>query len=87
MRTDAAVWKWVEAKFGPNYTPDRTRLLYKICEESAELVKDMSKGKWDGAKDELGDLIIVLLQVAKYLGTTLEEAVEGKLPELWERLK
>ncbi len=58
---------------------DPLRLLAKLLEESGELARAMLRDDRENAIEELGDCVIVLASVARYLGVDLQEAAEAKL--------
>jgi NTP pyrophosphatase (non-canonical NTP hydrolase) len=66
---------------------DPMRLLAKLLEETGELSRAIIRNDMENAHEELGDVVIVLESIARYLQIDIETAVRNKLEVHEERLK
>ena len=57
--------------------PSTTEVLDKLDEEVAELKAEIVAGDLDKARDELGDLLFVMANLARKLGVEPEDALRG----------
>lgn len=55
----------------------------KAVSEMGELADNILKGRHDAARDDIGDIIVCLVNVAHMIGTDLEEC----LGESWNAIK
>lgn len=65
---------------------DPMKLLAKLLEEAGELARAIIRNDHINAEEELGDVVIVLSSIARYLETDIETATECKLQEHERRL-
>lgn len=63
-------------KFGFDW-PDAEAVLDKLHEEVAELEADVRAGRTAAARDEFGDVLFVLANMARHLGIDAEAALQG----------
>lgn len=75
---------WHKKRYGVVIDPFKT--LTKLAEEVGELGKALLKGDKVNAVEEVADVAIVLMHMARYLGVSLKEAIKIKQPVLNERL-
>ena len=76
--------RWGEArKIIPNSTPLAQAI--KTTEEVAELLKALSKGDVEEAKDAYGDILVTLIMGAALLDVDLVECLEGAYQVIKDR--
>lgn len=63
-------------KFGFDW-PDAEAVLEKLREELAELEADVRAGRMNGMREEFGDVLFVLANMARHLGVDAEAALQS----------
>lgn len=78
------VMAWAEARnlIKGSTVKDQT---IKLMEEVGELAKHIGKGDHEKAKDDIGDMLVVLALIANYIGTTPEECYAIAYGEIKDR--
>jgi len=66
---------------------DPIRLLAKLLEEAGELSRAILREDYINAEEEIGDVIIVLSSIARYIESDLITATTMKIADHEERLK
>ena len=66
---------------------DPIKQMAKLLEEAGELARAIIRDDKKNAIEELGDCVIVLSSVARYLGVDLKSATADKLAEHEKRLQ
>jgi len=64
-------------------TPEAQTL--KAVSEMGELADNILKGRHDAAKDDIGDIVVCLINVAAMLGTDLNECLQVAWDEIKDR--
>jgi len=67
--------------------PDLTPVLAKVREEIGELEEAIASGDQEDAREELGDLLFVLANVGRHLGTDAEQALQDANRKFTRRFK
>ena len=67
--------EWAEARNIILGSDAKTQTL-KLGSEFGELCDNIAKGRYDAAKDDIGDMVVVLTIVAQQIGSSLEECFE-----------
>lgn len=79
--TTIKIKKWGEDR--NLHQSDPSKQLLKLGEEYGELCKAIIKGrKLSAAKDAIGDMYVVLTNLAEQLGTSIEECAEIAYEEI-----
>lgn len=64
---------------------DRARQVNKLGEEYGELCRGVNKGNKDEIVDALGDMYVVMVQVAMQHGTSIEHCISSAYEEIKDR--
>ena len=82
--TRSKVLEWAEARnlIKGSTIKDQT---IKLMEEVGELAKHVGKNDTEKAKDDIGDMLVVLTLIANYIGTTPEECYALAYEEIKDR--
>lgn len=81
---ETRILRWAEArKIVPNSTPLAQAI--KTAEELAELLKALSKGDKEEAKDAYGDILVTLLIGADIAGFSLLECLAAAYEQIKDR--
>ncbi len=67
--------------------PDLTGILKKMDEERKELREALSSGDWKKMREEIGDLLFVLVNLARFLKIDPEDALRGTIEKFISRFK
>ena len=57
--------------------PDHRGIIDKLREETAELSAEIDRGSREGIKDEIGDILFTVVNLARRLGVDSESVLEG----------
>ncbi len=74
------------AKVGFDW-PDITPVLAKVREETEELEEAIDSGNLEHAREELGDLLFVLANIGRHLGTDAEQVLQDANAKFTRRFK
>jgi NTP pyrophosphatase (non-canonical NTP hydrolase) len=66
--------EWAKER-GLYENPDHKMQFIKLCEEFGELANAIVKSNHEDIEDAIGDIAIVLTNVAEMCGTTIEECI------------
>lgn len=66
-----------------NGTPQAQTL--KLMSEVGELADNIAKGRYEAAKDDIGDCIVVLIMIATQIDTSLGECLEVAYNDIKDR--
>ena len=86
LELDQRLALWHRRKFGTGEI-NLPKTVAKLAEEFGELVKDLNKGRYETAREELADVVFVLTHLARFLGTSLEAECDHKLRVIEKRLE
>lgn len=76
--TEASIVAWADETFGA--TSSNMRIATRSNEEHAELLRALAvDDNHPKAAEEIADVVIVLMRLARNLGTTIEAEVERKM--------
>lgn len=67
--------------------PDLTGILKKMDEERKELREALSSGDWKKMREEIGDLLFVLVNLARFLKIDPEDALRGTIEKFISRFQ
>lgn len=57
----------------------------KLMSEMGELADNIAKGRYDRAKDDIGDCIVVLIMIADLIDTDIKECLEVAWNDIKDR--
>ena len=57
----------------------------KLGSEFGELCDNLAKGRHDAAKDDIGDMIVVLIMIASLIGTDIPECLQVAYNDIKDR--
>ena len=75
---------WAEARNLIDGSDAKTQTL-KLGSEFGELCDNIAKGRYYAAKDDIGDMVVVLTIVAQQIGSSLEECFEVAYNDIKDR--
>lgn len=76
--------EWGEARgITINGKPETQTL--KLMSEMGELADNIAKGRYEAAKDDIGDCIVVLIMIAELIGTDVKECLEVAYSDIKDR--
>lgn len=85
METEASIVAWADETFGP--TTSNVRVAARANEEMAEALRALSvDDRHPKAAEEIADVVIVLMRLARNLGTTVDAEVQRKMAINRERV-
>ena len=78
---------WGEDKqlIGPNAKATKHTQYNKLCEEVNELRHELNSDDNEAASMELGDCVVVLIQIAEHIGISFEECVARTFQKISNR--
>ena len=71
LELDQRLAVWFRRRHGTSEI-NLPKTLAKLLEETGELAKELNKGRFDTAREEIADCVFVLTHLARFLGTSLE---------------
>ena len=75
---------WAEARNLIEGSDPKSQTL-KLGSEFGELCDNIAKGRFSAAKDDIGDMVVVLTIIAQQIGSTLEECFEVAYNDIKDR--
>ena len=57
----------------------------KLMSEMGELADNIAKGRYEAAKDDIGDCIVVLIMIAELIDTDIKECLEVAYSDIKDR--
>lgn len=57
----------------------------KLGSEFGELCDNIAKGRYEAAKDDIGDMIVVLIMISKLIGTDVNECLTVAFDDIKDR--
>ena len=84
VEVEAKTVEWANARnIILGASPDKQTL--KLGSEFGELCDNIGKGRYESAKDDLGDCFILLVILAQQIGSTLEECANVAYNDIKDR--
>ena len=57
----------------------------KLVSELGELAENIAKGRYEAAKDDIGDMIVVLIMIADLIGTDIRTCLKVAYDDIKDR--
>jgi NTP pyrophosphatase (non-canonical NTP hydrolase) len=64
---------------------DAKSQVLKTVSEVGELCDNVNKGRYSEAKDDIGDIVVTLVNLCKFLDLSLQECIVEAVSEIWFR--
>lgn len=84
IELEQATIEWAAARNLVEGSEPKTQTL-KLGSEFGELCDNIAKGRHEAAKDDIGDMIVVLTIIAKQIGTDLTECLQTAYDDIKDR--
>lgn len=82
LANNIALWG-VTRKITINGNPQTQTL--KLMSEMGELADNIAKGRYEAAKDDIGDCIVVLIMIAELIDTDIRECLQVAFDDIKDR--
>lgn len=64
---------------------DPSTQTLKLVSEMGELADNIAKGRYENAKDDIGDMIVVLIMISELIGTDIKECLQVAYDDIKDR--